>query len=95
MDLNKQHKTRLKKFANTLTHFEVSSNMYEKTACHNLLKFIFGEYLHMYKTLQLFTSSLTENRNIYKYRQTYLQLQELLQMPSLLRLGLIKSVHEI
>jgi hypothetical protein len=49
-------------------------------------------YLGLFTTSQLFKRPFTENTNIYKYIQTYLQLQKLLKMPSLFRLGLIKTV---
>ena len=37
--------------------------MFEKTACQFQIKFITGDYLQMYKTLQLFTNTFTLNTN--------------------------------
>ncbi len=56
-----------------------------KNTSHNQIKFITSNYLQIYKILLAYFQKLL----------TYLQIQKLLKMPSLLRLGLIKTVHEI
>jgi hypothetical protein len=39
--------------------------VYEKTACQNLIKFISGNYLQLFKTLSVFTQLFTINTNIF------------------------------
>ncbi len=51
-------------------------------------KFNIDDYLQMYKTFQLFTKLIYKN---YHHMQSYLQIQELLKMPNLLRVGFIKT----
>jgi hypothetical protein len=62
--------------------------LYKKTTSHNLIKFITVNYLQMYKTLQLFTSLFTEITNRFANAKV-------IEMPSLLKLGLIKTVYEV
>jgi hypothetical protein len=52
----------------------VQCHVYEKTPCQNLDKFITEEYLQIYKTLQLFTSLSTKDRNT-KYLKSYSKCQ--------------------
>ncbi len=52
---------------------------------HNQINFITSNYLQIYTILQAYLQKLL----------IYLQKQKLLKMPSLLRLGLIKTVNEI
>ncbi len=66
--------------------------MYVKTPCQNQIKFISDDYLQMCETLQLFTSLIALNANIFisikVIKNTYIQALKLLKMPSSLKLGL-------
>ncbi len=61
--------------------------MYKKTTCQCQIKFITDKYLHMYKTLQLFTNTLN-------LIQTYLQTSKLLKT-HMYRQKVIKNANHI
>ncbi len=59
--------------------------VYEKTTCQFEIKFITDNYLQMYKTLPLFTSTFTFNTNIFtiiKLLKRHMHRHRVIKMPS-------------
>jgi hypothetical protein len=64
--------------------------MSKKSTCQFKIKFITDDYLQLHKTLQPLTSIFT---NIKVIKNMYEQTQQLLKMPSAIKLGLNLTAH--
>jgi hypothetical protein len=76
----------------TAESLEHQTIMYKHTTCQFQINFITNDYLQYYKTLQLFLNTFAWNANrftgIRVIKNTFVQAQTLLKMPSSLMIGL-------
>jgi hypothetical protein len=81
-----------KKYSNLPNQTLYLTPSVQKPTCQLQIKFITAHYLQMYKTLQLCTNIFALNTIIFTIikviKNTYVQTQKLLKMPSSLKLGL-------